>query len=673
MIAPPSSTGDRPPVNILVVDDRPENRMALTAMLARPDYRIVEAGSARDALLRLLEDEFAVLLIDVLMPGMSGFELATLIRERERTASVPIVFMTAQAADIDLVAKGYRCGGVDYLVTPLIPELVRAKVAVFAELDRQRRQLADQAARLVDAERKDSELRLAELRLASERRFRGLAEATPNIMWTARVDGLIDYFNHRWFEYTGITVEQAAGSWYGAVHADDVAACASVWQDALRAGRMHEVECRLRRADDGAYRWHLGRVVPEVGSTGLVTGWIGSFTDIEDQKRAHAVLAEFKGTLDAVLDAVLIFEPEQWRFLYVNQGASVMLGYSPDELLRMRPTDFVAHQDIDEFREVLARLQDGRRSMTSVETAFRRRDGRAIPVEVSVQLIHVDGGRIVAIARDITDRKRAQLERELLYREAVDAIRARDEFLSVASHELRTPLSSLQLLMEVLVHPPSREPRTILSPEQAKTKLELAARQVGRLSRLVGELMDVSRISGGRLKLEVEELDLAALVRDVVARLATDAAKAQSPVQLHAAAPVVGTWDGLRIEQVVMNLLTNAFKFGAGKPIDVEVERDGAIGRVSVRDRGIGIAAEDIDRIFHRFEQAISSRTYGGMGLGLYIVRQIVEAHGGTISVESQRGAGSTFTVELPLEPPPVPARAGSESGDGGDDSRVEG
>ena len=647
MSSSPETAPTAMPVQILVVDDHPENRTALRAILSSPDYRIVEAGSGTEALLRLLEEDFAVLLIDVVMPDMSGFELAAAIKERERTAAVPIVFLTAQATDVDLVYKGYEVGAVDYLMKPLVPEMIRAKVAVFAQLFREKRRNEQQAALLLEAERNENEFRLIELRLASDRRYRNLAQAVPHIVWTARADGAVDYFNQRWFEYTGLSVEHAAGSWLGILHADDSARCRTDWENAVRSGEMFQAECRLRRASDGAFRWHLCRAVPERSTAGQILSWIGTFTDIEDQKRAQAIQAEFKGTLDAEPDAVMIFEPRNWRILYVNHGAAVLLGYSRDELLRMAPADFMAEHDDIGFRQVLAPLLEGSQPHILLETKFRRHPP-AVLIDVSLQLIRIGADRIVSIARDITERKRTQLERELLYREAVDAIRARDEFLSVASHELRTPLSALQLQIQTLLQPPRRSPQAVLSPEQIKAKLETAYRQIERLTRLIGELMDVSRITAGRLRLEPEEIDLSAVVRDVVGRLREEASRTGSYVEVSAVTPVVGMWDRIRVEQVVANLLTNAFKFGSGKPIEITVEERGPTGRLVVVDHGIGIAPEDVERIFQRYEQAISSRAFGGLGLGLYIARQIIEAHGGAIRVESQPGAGSKFTVDLP-------------------------
>jgi PAS domain S-box-containing protein len=646
MSSSPERASSPIPVQILVVDDHAENRTALRAILSSPDYRIVEAGSGAEALLRLLEEDFAVLLIDVVMPDMSGFELAAAIKERQRTAAIPIVFLIAEAIDVDLAFKAYRVGAVDYLMKPLVPDMIRAKVAVFAQLFLQKTRNEQQAALLLEAERKENEFRLIELRLANERRYSTLAQAVPHIVWTARPDGAVDYFNQRWFEYTGLSVEQAAGSWLGVVHADDSARCRNDWENAMRSGEMFQAECRMRRASDGAFRWHLCRAVPERSTTGQVLSWIGTFTDVEDQKRVQAILAEFKETLDAEPDAVIIFEPRNWRILYVNHGASVLLGYSSDELLRMAPADFMAEDGIA-FREALTPLLEGSQPHVLIETKFRR-SPPAVPIDVSMQLIRIDSDRIGSIARDITERKRTQLERELLHREAVDAIRARDEFLSVTSHELRTPLSALQLQIQALLQPPRRLPQAVLSPEQIRVKLHVAYRQIERMTRLIAELMDVSRITAGRLRLELEEIDLAAVVRDVVGRLGEEASRAHSSVEISAVTPVIGMWDRIRVEQVVANLLTNAFKFGGGKPIEIAVEERGPLGRLVVVDHGIGIGPDDVGRIFQRYEQATSSRALGGLGLGLYFARQIVEAHGGTIRVESQPGAGSTFTIDLP-------------------------
>ena len=254
----------------------------------------------------------------------------------------------------------------------------------------------------------------------------------------------------------------------------------------------------------------------------------------------------------------------------------------------------------------------------------------------------------VAMAEELARRVAVALENASLYRDAQAAVRLRDEFLSVASHELKTPLTSLKLQHGLIDRAVSGDCRDKVLP-----RLNTAMRQVQRLGALVDSLLDVSRISLGRLALEPSEVDLAQAVRDAVDRLEEVFTQAGCSVRVDAPGPLQGRWDSLRLDQVLVNLLTNAAKYGAGRPVLVEASFEGEeLVRVSVRDEGIGISAEDLPRLFGRFERAVSDRHYGGLGLGLYISRQIVDAMGGRIEVESRPGSGSIFTVRLPRERP---------------------
>ncbi len=258
---------------------------------------------------------------------------------------------------------------------------------------------------------------------------------------------------------------------------------------------------------------------------------------------------------------------------------------------------------------------------------------------------------------DLAVRAAESIENARLYATAQAAVAARDEFLSIASHELRTPLAAVKLAVQNL--------KRILGGDAGaggRRSLEAAERQAGRLETLVAALLDVSRIQAGRLDLSLEEVDLGALVQETVAQLEEQLALAGCPVSLRAAGPLRGRWDRLRLGQVVVNLLSNAMKYGEGKPIEIEVQGDGERARLSIRDHGIGLGPEAQRRIFQRFVRAASSRNYGGLGLGLYIARRLAEAHGGTVGVRSEPGRGSTFTLELPIggpapaAPPPSPA-----------------
>jgi signal transduction histidine kinase len=253
-----------------------------------------------------------------------------------------------------------------------------------------------------------------------------------------------------------------------------------------------------------------------------------------------------------------------------------------------------------------------------------------------------------SLLEDLSSRAAQAIENARLYRQAQSAVAARDEFLSIASHELRTPLGALKLSLENTRRIASG-PALGGGPSPFLPRvLETAERQGLRLEKLVAALLDVSRIQTGKLELELEETDLGAIATEVLSQFSEELAMAGCVVSARVGGPAPGIWDRFRIAQVVTNLVSNALKYGEGRPIDITVESGGGLARLAIRDHGIGIPAEAQRHIFGRFERAVSSRNYGGLGLGLYIVKSIVDAHGGTVAVESEPGAGSTFLVELP-------------------------
>ncbi len=261
----------------------------------------------------------------------------------------------------------------------------------------------------------------------------------------------------------------------------------------------------------------------------------------------------------------------------------------------------------------------------------------------------------VSLFQLIADRIATAIEHARLYEEARralalahEAVRVREDFLSVASHELKTPLTAFKLAIQCLLRLGGRDELASRPRAEVQRLLDVADHQGTRLARLVDSLLDVTRISSGQLLLEPAPNDLAVLVREVAASFEDELAGAGSSLDLDVPGPVVGLWDRSRMEQVVTNLLSNAIRYGSGRPVAVALSCDAGKARLEVRDQGIGISPADQEHIFERFRRAVPAGQFGGLGLGLYIVREIVRAAGGTVCVESAPGAGSTFVVELP-------------------------
>jgi PAS domain S-box-containing protein len=512
--------------------------------------------------------------------------------------------------------------------------------------------------------------------------------------------GRIEFMNHVAEEVTGWTFTEAAGR--------DLRAVFMVVDAATHAPAEDPVARVLRARTSVAIGEHTlllprrgpARIIEDSGAPihdrrGGLYGVVLVFRDVtarrraEDRRRFLAAAGqvllgslEYEQTLQRVAN-LMVPGLADWCAVYLADGegklASVAVAHSDPqkqvrarEVLRRHPPD--PERDRDLYEAMRSRAPRHLRDIPPAAGAGSSYDdeerqlleemaphtalvaplvarGRSLGVLV---LVFAESGRKfdeedVTMAADLARSAATAVDNARLYRDAQNAVRARDEFLSIASHELKTPLTPLQLQLDTLRRALERrdgggDPGRLHLEE----RLETATRQTLRLSRLVESLLDVSRITSGRLAIEPEPLDLGEMAAELVERFQAQAASAGSPIAVRHTGRVDGTWDRLRLEQVVSNLLSNAIKYGAGKPIEVAVEDGGDLVRLVVRDGGIGIAAEDVARVFGRFERAVSIRRYGGLGLGLYIARQIVEAHGGQIVVHSQIRRGAAFTVILP-------------------------
>jgi PAS domain S-box-containing protein len=343
-----------------------------------------------------------------------------------------------------------------------------------------------------------------------------------------------------------------------------------------------------------------------------------------------------------------------FRWLRVNPRYREILGHEEEELRRLTSRDLTHPEDVGREESEAAKLRDGGSEGYALEKRYVRKDGRSAWVNVTATALRDPSGAarsFIVAAEDVTARK--AFEEELR-----DAVRARDEFLQVASHELRTPIMSLRLQVESLR---AGLGRGSADAERMTSKADAALRQVARLTGLVDDLLEVSQLEARELAIDPHEDDLARTVRDAVARARTEAARRGVELRLDAPPAVRARFDRHRVEQALSHLLSNALKYGQGSPVEVSLRSEGAVASIAVRDRGIGVAPAERERIFARFERAVSARHYGGLGLGLFVARRIAEAHGGTVRLEGEPSQGTTFTIELPLSgPAPSPAGDGA-------------
>ena len=411
--------------------------------------------------------------------------------------------------------------------------------------------------------------------------------------------------------------------------------------------KMANVELRLDRLSGTIV--HLDEVLTMSARMCAVTG----------DPQWEARYRHFEPVLDAAIKEVIAIAPEETVRLSGTQVdvaniRLVEMEHSSFDLVREgRQADAKRLLFSPEYEEQKAIYAQG---ITETKEAIQgrvdeeiRRHGRRALAGLGLTLaallaLTLGWARVVALVRSSV-KERLSLQGQL-----EDAVRARDEFLSIASHELKTPLTALQLLVDGLTAAGQRTPPISDDAQLQQKKLTVVQRQVHRLSVLVDELLDTSRITSGRMVLTLkDDVDLSQIVAESVTRFKDALARASCEIQIRGVdVPILGRWDRLRLEQVVSNLLSNAIKYGAGKPIEVDAEATESAASICVRDHGIGIMPAKQALIFERFERAVSERQYGGFGLGLWIVRQIATAMHGEVSVISRPGEGAAFRVVLP-------------------------
>ncbi len=501
--------------------------------------------------------------------------------------------------------------------------------------------------------------RLRDEARTSEARFETLADVIPQLAWIAGPDGSIQWYNRRWYEYTGFEREQSsAGDWQRAHDPAILPEAQERWQASIASGRPFEMMYPLRRVD-GVYRLFLARAHPLFDSLGRVQQWFGTATDVEDLKRAQEELrTSGERFRSAFANAAIGFATAgpDGRILDANAACCAIFGQSLDELRGRTLPELIHPQDRAAGAQLLEKLVSGDLPGFVIEDRCPRETGDPVWVRRSVSVVRDAAGAprwIFSLLEDVTEQKALEQQRDLLLasersaRTAMErALQAKDEFLSVVNHELRSPLASVLGWAGLL-----REPG--LSPEDHAEAVAAIGRGAEHLRLLIDDLLDVSRASAGKLKLDPVRFDLAALAAEAAADYRRSAEEvgvrmvAELPYE-----PLYMVGDVGRIRQVIDNLLSNAIKFTRrGGEVCLHVSSSSDQATIRVSDNGIGIDLDVLPRLFERFQQADGSmaRRYQGLGLGLALVRQLAEMHGGTVRAESAgRGRGATFFVELP-------------------------
>lgn len=487
---------------ILIVDDNENNIYSLKKLLESKDFQVDTANSGEEALSKALKNDYALIILDVQMPGMDGFEVAEIFAGYSKTKEIPIIFLSAVNTEKRFITKGYASGGKDYVTKPVDPEILLLKVKTFYNLQEQNLEMkkAQQSLQLEVKGRRESQVTMK----SRIDHFHLMLEGLPQIAFTLNEEGIVDFVNGRWYQYSSSDKD------FPETYLNDLDIKAE-FEISRKKGKALELETRIKNIESGEYRYHLLRISP-VYEGDYVKNWVGTFTDIDDQKK---------------------------------------------------------------------------------------------------------------------------VENE------------KDEFLSIASHELKTPLTSIKAYVQLL------ERKLKLDKDSAEAGYVTKVQdQIEKLNSLISDLLDVSKIENGKLKINKKPSNLEKVIDNAIETILQTHDEDKVKIQWHGERPdLLIPFDEIRIEQVLINFLTNAIKYSPqNNQVIVTTFVDEEEVKVSITDFGIGIPDFKQEAVFQKFYRVEeSSLQFQGMGIGLYICSEIIKQHHGTIGLSSVFNEGSTFYFTLPL------------------------
>lgn len=488
---------------ILIVDDNQSNLYSLKKLIESKSFQVDTAESGEEALMKALKNDYALIILDVQMPDMDGFEVAETLAGYSKTKEVPIIFLSAVNTEKRFITRGYASGGKDYVTKPVDPEILMLKVKTFYNLQEQNIAMkkTQQSLELEVKGRRESQVTMK----SQIDHFHLMLESLPQIAFTLNEDGIVDFVNGKWYDYSHSEKN------FPETHPDDEN-IQEEFQRCRKKGKSLELEIRIKNIESGNFRYHLLRVTP-VYEEDTIKNWVGTFTDIDDQKK---------------------------------------------------------------------------------------------------------------------------VEKE------------KDEFLSIASHELKTPLTSIKAYVQLL------ERKLKLDKESAEAGfLTKVQDQIEKLNTLITDLLDVSKIENGKLKITKKPVNLENVISNAIDTI-VQTHESRVKIKRDGTKPdILIPLDAIRIEQVLINFLTNAIKYSPQNNqviVTTFVDEEEQEVRVSVTDFGIGIPDFKQEAVFNKFYRVEeSSLQFQGMGIGLFICSEIIKQHHGNIGVSSKVDEGSTFYFTLPL------------------------
>ncbi|MEZ4601666.1 MAG: ATP-binding protein [Syntrophotaleaceae bacterium] len=608
-------------INLLLVEDSEVDALLVLqeledAGLRMEALRVTEESELAQA---LKDREWSIVLGDYSLPGFSG--MAALAMVHAHDPHLPFIMVSGVRGE-EFAVEAMRAGAGDFITKDNLSRLAPAI----------RRELASR-------EERRARRKAEEERERSERRFRHLADSMPQLVWTADAEGRVDYYNRKREDFVGFS-RNAEGHWFWTpvLHPQDLKPTLKAWSQAVEKGSAYQVAHRIK-CTDGSFRWHLSRATPVRDQQGRVVKWYGTATDIHDLKQVEAererLLAELDATFYSMPNAVLTYDA-RGRIRRMNPAAEQLLHYTGEmkdwPMLKRKATLRPETPDGQPYplkNHPAFRALNGETTMSEVLVYHPAGFAQPLWVAVSASPILTAQGIIlgaVSTVTDITPLHELQREREI--------------YVHTISHDLRTPLTVIHGYAQLLeAH--CRDP-------ESRMHVEAILKGVDNMAKMIENLVEAARLEGGKIVLDRIPVRVDRFLPEMLRQNSSALDISRIFVDVPEDLPLVNA-DPARLERILINLITNALKYSPDEsPVDLFARSSEREIVISVRDRGYGIDPEDLPHIFERFHRSRNGQSAGSVGLGLYITRSLVEAHGGRIWVDSRREVGSTFSFTLP-------------------------